>query len=575
MARLSRYFDIIQGPSGEERLRVHLDGAALLRLALTNKGTAFPLEERIALGIDGLLPPHVTTQDEQLTRVYQAFSREKAPLAKYVYLRSLQERNEILFYALLERHLEEMLPIVYTPTVGEAVQKFQAIYQMARGLSISVENIDRARRASDNSLLDDVRIIVATDSSAILGIGDQGYGGMAISIGKLALYTVAGGVSPARALPVGLDVGTDRSDLLDTPEYLGVRSKRLSGDAYFAFMDKVVEALHSRWPRAILQWEDLSKDAAFAVLERYRKKLPSFNDDIQGTGAVALAGLLAACKASGRKLSGERILVYGAGAGGAGVALAITRGLEREGLTREEARARVLVLDSKGLLVSGRPMEAYKTGLAQDVSTVSSWPAPEKGASWGIVETIRHANVTALLGLSGQPGTFTEEVVRALLPNTDRPIVFALSNPTTSCEAQPEDILAWSAGRALVATGSPFPPVRVGSRDVPIGQGNNAFVFPGLGFGAILADVSEITDAMVLEAAYALADYTDEVHGAAGLLYPPVSELREVSMRVAARVIRRAFADGVARSTKVSPETAEAYVRAKAWQPKYLPFERG
>jgi malate dehydrogenase (oxaloacetate-decarboxylating) len=574
MARLSRYFDIVQDPSGEDRLRVHLDGAALLRLALTNKGTAFPLEERIALGIDGLLPPHVATQGEQLARVYQAFSREKAPLAKYVYLRSLQERNEVLFYALLERHLEEMLPIVYTPTVGEAVQKFQAIYQSARGLSISVQNVDRARRAADNSLLDDVRILVATDSSAILGIGDQGYGGMAIAIGKLALYTVAGGVSPARALPVGLDVGTDRADLRTAPEYLGVRSARLSGDAYFAFMDKVVDALHSRWPRAILQWEDLAKDAAFAVLERYRKKLPSFNDDIQGTGAVALAGLLAACRASGRRLGGERILVYGAGAGGAGVALAITRGLEREGLTSDEARARVLVLDSKGLLVAGRPMEDYKKPLAQDPAVLEAWPSPEKGASWGIVETIRHAKVTALLGLSGQPGTFTEEVVRALLPNVDRPIVFALSNPTTSCEAQPVDLLAWSAGRALVATGSPFEPVRVGDRDVPVGQGNNAFIFPGLGFGSILADVSEITDAMVLEAAYALADYTEEKHGAAGLLYPPVSELREVSMRVAARVIRRAFADGVARSTKVSPDSAEAYVRAKAWQAKYLPFER-
>lgn len=575
MARLSRYFDILRDASGAERLRVHLDGAALLRLALTNKGTAFPLEERIALGLDGLLPPHVATLSEQLARVYQGFVREPSPLAKYVYLRSLQERNEILFYALLERHLEEMLPIVYTPTVGEAVQKFAAIYQMARGLSISVDNVDRARRAADNSLLDDVRIIVATDSSAILGIGDQGYGGMAIAIGKLALYTVAGGVSPARALPVGLDVGTDREDLREGPTYLGVHRERLKGEAYFAFMDKVVEALHSRWPRAILQWEDLAKDTAFAVLERYRKKLPSFNDDIQGTGAVALAGLLAACASQGRRLRDERVLVYGAGAGGAGVAWAITRGLEREGLTPEEARARVFVLDSKGLLVAGRAMEDYKKPLAQDPSVVAAWPAPTNGKSWSMVETIQHAKVTALLGLSGQPGTFTEDVVRALMPNVERPIVFALSNPTTSCEAQPADVLAWTSGRALVATGSPFAPVRVGDRDVPIGQGNNAFVFPGLGFGSILADVSEITDAMVLEGAYALAEYTQERHGAAGLLYPPVEELREVSLRVATRVLRRAFADGVARTTKVTPEGAEAYVREKAWQAKYLPFERG
>lgn len=571
MARLSRYFDLVHGAGGD-RLRVRLDGAALLRLALTNKGTAFPLDERIALGIDGLLPPKVATLDEQLARVHQGFVDEPTPLAKYVYLRALQERNEILFYALLERHLEDMLPIVYTPTVGEAVQKFQAIYQNARGLSLSLDNIDRAAQATRNSVLDDVRMVVATDSSAILGIGDQGYGGMAIAIGKLALYTVAGGVSPARSLPVGLDVGTDRKDLVGAPTYLGVRRERLKGEAYLAFMDKVVDALQARWPRAIIQWEDLAKDTAFAVLERYRKRVPSFNDDIQGTGAVALAGLLAACAASNRKLRDERVVVYGAGAGGAGVAMAITEGMKREGLSAEEARARVLVLDSKGLLVEGRPMEDYKKPLAQSADAVASWPRGEGG--FGIVETITNAKATALLGLSGQPGTFTEDVVRALLPHAPRPVVFALSNPTSACEAQPADILAWSDGRALVATGSPFAPVRVGERDVPIGQGNNAFIFPGLGFGSILADVSEITGDMVSEAAYALADYTRAHHAAAGLLYPPVSELREVSMVVAARVIRRAIANGVARSTKVTAETADAYVRAHAWQATYLPFDR-
>ncbi len=574
MARLSPYFDLVRGAGGEQRLRVRLGGAALLRLALTNKGTAFPLDERIALGIDGLLPPKVASLDEQLARVHQGFVDEPTPLAKYVYLRALQERNEILFHALLERHLEEMLPIVYTPTVGEAVQKFQAIYQNARGLSLSIDNIDRAEQATKNSLLDDVRMVVATDSSAILGIGDQGYGGMAIAIGKLALYTVAGGVSPARTLPVGLDVGTDREDLVGAPTYLGVRRERLKGEAYLAFMDKVVDALHARWPRAIVQWEDLAKDAAFAVLERYRRRVPSFNDDIQGTGAVALAGLLVACAASSRRLRDERVVVYGAGAGGAGVALAVTEGMRREGLSADEARARVLVLDSKGLLVEGRPMEDYKRPLAQPAEAVASWPRAGSAEGFGIVETITNAKATALLGLSGQPGTFTEDVVRALLPNASRPVVFALSNPTSACEAQPIDILAWSEGRALVATGSPFAPVRVGDRDVPIGQGNNAFVFPGLGFGSILADVSEITGDMVLEAAYALADYTREHHAAAGLLYPPVSELREVSMRVAARVIQRAIANGVARSTKVTAETAEAYVRAHAWQATYLPFDR-
>jgi malate dehydrogenase (oxaloacetate-decarboxylating) len=570
MARLSRYFELVRDDAGEERLRVDLDGVALLRLALTNKGTAFPLDERIALRLDGLLPPHVATLDQQLARVYAAFANEPTALAKYSYLRSLQERNEILFYALLERNLEEMLPIVYTPTVGEAVQKFNALYQSARGLSLSIENVGRAAAAARNCLLDDVRMIVATDSSAILGIGDQGYGGMAIAIGKLALYTVAGGVSPYRSLPIGLDVGTDRQGLADRPEYLGVRHNRLKGAEYLAFMDQVVDALRERWPRTILQWEDLSKDTAFAVLERYRRKIPSFNDDIQGTGAVALAGMIAACASRGRKLSDERILVYGAGAGGAGVALALREGMKREGLDDDEARARVFVLDSKGLLVEGRPMEDYKKPLAQPRARLAGWPE----GPWGLLATARHARATALLGLSGQGGAFTEPAVRALLPHAERPVVFALSNPTSACEATPEDIMAWSDGRALVATGSPFPPVRVGGRDVPVGQGNNAFVFPGLGFGAILADASEITDNMVLAAAYALADYTRAHHAAAGLLYPPVGELRAVSLEVATRVLRQAFADGVARTAKVTPEGAAAYVRAKAWHARYVPFRR-
>lgn len=575
MRRLSRYFDLVREPSGEEYLNVRTDGVALLRLALTNKGVSFSDEERVALKLEGLLPPMVGSVQQQLDRVYAAFLREPTPIAQYTYLRSLQERNEILFYALLEQHLEEMLPIVYTPTVGEAVQRFYALYQNARGLSLSTANIDRAEHAAQNCLLDDVRMVVATDSSAILGIGDQGYGGVAIAIGKLALYTVAGGVSPYRTLPVGLDVGTDRKDLLASPEYLGVREPRLKGEAYLAFMDKVVGAIRARWPRAILQWEDLSKDTAFTVLERYRKELPSFNDDIQGTGAVALAGMIAACKSQGRKLGDERVIVYGAGAGGAGVATAIREGMMREGLSIEEARARVLVLDSKGLLIEGRSMEDYKKPLAQPRDAVAAFEGAGSVGTWDLLATIKGARATALLGLSGQPGTFTQEIIEALLPNAARPIVFALSNPTSSCEAQPVDILRWTDGRALVATGSPFAPVRVGDKDVSIGQGNNAFIFPGVGFGAILANASEITDGMVLGAAYALAEYTEQKHGQAGLLYPPVDELREVSVLVAARVIREAFADGVARTKKVTPEGALDYVRAKAWKAKYLPFRRG
>lgn len=567
MARLSRYFERVRDKDGE-KLRVHLKGAPLLRLALTNKGTAFTREERIALGIEGLLPPNTTTIEQQLARTYASFSREPTPLAKYVNLRALQERNEILFYALLDRHIEEMLPIVYTPTVGEAVKNFSAIYQNARGLSISPENIDRVEQCTENVLLDDVRMIVATDSSAILGIGDQGWGGLAIPIGKLALYTVAGGVSPYRTMPVGLDVGTDRKDLLDSPSYLGVRQRRLRGEAYVHFLDAFVSAIAKRWPRAVVQWEDLSKDTAFSVLERYRKRIPSFNDDIQGTGAVALAGLIAACKLRGRKLEGERVVVYGAGAGGAGVALAIQQGMIASGLTPAEARARVFVLDSKGLLVEGRAMEEYKRALAQPRDAVSSFTTANE---IDLQTTIEKARATVLFGLSGQPGTFTEPMVRAMLAFCDRPVVFPLSNPTSACEATPADILRWSNGRALIATGSPFEPVS----GTQIAQGNNAFIFPGLGFGAILALAREITDGMVLEAAHALADYTCARHLERGNIYPPVSELKDVSIQVATRVLRRAFVDGVARNPKVTPDDAEAYVRAKFWRPKYLPFVPG
>jgi malate dehydrogenase (oxaloacetate-decarboxylating) len=568
MARLSSFFETVRGEDGRERLKVSLRGAPLTRLPLTNKGTSFTEKERLALGLEGLLPPYVTTLEEQLDRTYFAFQSEPTPLAKYTYLRGLQERNETLYYALIQRHIVEMLPIIYTPTVGDAVVHASSIYRGARGLSLSPSNVARVKQCVHNHMFDDVRIIVATDSSAILGIGDQGWGGQAIAIGKLALYTVGGGVSPFQSLPVGLDVGTDREDLLKSPTYLGLRRKRMRGAEYLELMDKVVDAISERWPRALIQWEDLSKDTAFDVLDRYRKRIPSFNDDIQGTGAVALGGLIGACALRGRKLKDEVVVVYGAGAGGAGVAWVIQQGMVREGITLEEARARVLVLDSKGLLVEGRAMEPYKNSLAQPRAAVAGWA----DGPIDLLTTIQKGKATVLLGLSGQPNTITEPMVRAMCANVEKPVIFPLSNPTSSCEATPADLLAWSHGRALVATGSPFAPVRVGDRDVPIGQGNNAFIFPGLGFGAILAEASEITDGMVMTSAYALADYVAEKHLASGLIYPPVDEMSQVSVKVAARVLEQAFDDGVARTKKTGRGDAEAYVRSKFWEPKYLDF---
>ncbi len=568
---ISRFFDVRTDDKGQDYIASFVDGIALLRFVLLNKGTAFTAEERAALNLDGLLPPAINTQEQQLARVYRGYEREVSPLAKYQFLRSLQERHEVLFYALLARHVEEMLPIVYTPTVGDAVQQFSALYQHPRGLSFSTDNISRASKVASSYPLDDVRMIVATDSSAILGIGDQGYGGLAIPIGKLALYTVAGGVSPFHSMPVALDVGTDRQDLIDDENYLGVRHKRLKDAEYMAFIDAFVDAVKARWPRAVIQWEDLSKDTAFAVLERHRKRLPSFNDDVQGTGAVALAGLISAARLKGERLRDQRVIIHGAGAGGIGVASAIREGMVRDGLSREDAAERVFVLDSKGLLTLDRKMEDYKRGFARAVP--DGWTM--SGSVPNLLETIQQSRATALLGLSGQFRAFGEDIVRALALNTDRPIVFPLSNPTSACEANPADVLAWTEGRAIVATGSPFEPVRLDGREFVIGQGNNAFIFPGLGFGAIVAGAREITDAMVLEAADALADYVKDRHLARGLIYPPIAELEEASTHVAARVIHRAIEDGVSELAQRPLAEWMTTVQARRWKPSYLPIRRG
>ncbi|GAA5334333.1 MULTISPECIES: NAD-dependent malic enzyme [Thermus] len=568
---VSRYYDVKRDEKGERYLEPYVTGFLLLRLPLLNKGTAFTEEERRALGLEGLLPPHVNTLEEQKERVYRRYRLIASPLDKHIYLRHLQDRNEVLFYALLVDHLEEMLPILYTPTVGEAVREFSHIYRYPRGFTVSTRNIDRVEEALANVPLEEVRLIVATDSSAILGIGDQGYGGMAIAIGKLTLYTAVGGVGPDKTLPVELDVGTDREDLLNDPLYLGVRHKRLRGEAYYRFLDRFVEAVRKRYPKALIQWEDFAKEAAFTVLERYRKVVPSFNDDIQGTGAVALAGVLSACRLKGERLSEQVVVVYGAGAGGVGVAWALVEGMKREGLSEEEAKARVLVLDSRGLLVEGRNMEAYKRPFAQKRERLRDWRF--SGEYPNLLETIQNARATVLLGLSGQGGSFTEPVVRAMLENTPRPVIFPLSNPTSASEALPDDLIYWTEGQALVAAGSPFPPVGYKGRTIPVGQGNNAFIFPGLGLGAVLARAREVTDGMVLEAAYALYEFTRERFP--DLLYPPVRHLREVSPYVAARVMRKALEEGVAEEERIQglsfPELY-AFVQSRFWEPKYLPY---
>jgi malate dehydrogenase (oxaloacetate-decarboxylating) len=577
MAKVSRYYDVKRDEHGERYLEVAVTGFPMLRLPLLNKSTAFTRQERELLELDGLLPPHVSNIDEQKERQYRRFRLQHNDLEKHIFLRNLQDRNEVLFFALVEDHLEEMLPILYTPTVGEAVKLFSQIYRFPRGLTVAADYVDHLESTLLNVPLEDVRMIVATDSSAILGIGDQGFGGMAISIGKLSIYTVAGGVGPDKTLPVELDVGTDRADLIEDPLYLGTHQRRMTGAAYDHFLDRFVEAVSQRYPKAIIQWEDFSKDTAFKVLDRYRKVVPSFNDDIQGTGAVTLAGVLNALRIKNESITDQRIVIHGAGAGGIGVAWAIREGLKRAGLSEQDALERVFVMDSKGLLVSDRAMEDYKKGYCQSPESVQGWDCT--GTTPNLLETIKNVKATVLLGLSGQGGCFTEPVVRAMGANTERPIIFPLSNPTANTEVLPEDALRWTDGKALVATGSPFADVIMDDgRKFPIGQGNNAFIFPGLGFGAVLSRAREITDNMVLEAAYTLRDETNAESLDAGRVYPPIRNLREVSIRVATRVMAQALSDGVAAEYRIRGldlDGLEAFARSRFWYPKYLPFKRG
>jgi len=567
---LSKYFDYKQDDHGNGYLEVHLKGIALLRLSATNKGTAFTERERRELGLEGLLPPHPVDIRHQTQRLYSAYLQQNSDIEKYQLLRGLQDRSEFTFYALLEQHLEEMMPIIYTPTVGKAVQQYSSLYRTPRGITLSVDNIDRADTVMENYPWDDVRMIVATDSSAILGIGDQGHGGLAICIGKLSLYTVGCGVSPFHTMPVNLDVGTDRNDLLKDPVYLGVHKPRLRGEEYTAMLDKFVAAVQKRWPKAVIQWEDFAKNVAFETLDRFKDKIPCFNDDIQGTGAVVLAGLLAACHKKGEKLRDQRVVVVGAGAGGVGVARAIRDGMIKEGLTPEEARKQLFVLDGKGLVVEGITKDDYKISVSQYEATYENWDI--EGEVPQLMEVVEQGKPTILLGLTGISGLFSQPIIEAMATNTPEPIIFPLSNPTSNCEALPEDILKWTDGKAIVASGSPFNDVEYDGKTYVIGQGNNAFIFPGLGFATIVGKCKRISDNMVLESAYALADYTIEKHIENGLIFPPVSDLQNASVRVAARVLKQAVADGSSSRDDIDMNNLDDFIHSRLWYPDYLPF---
>jgi malic enzyme len=528
-----------------------------------NRSTAFTHEERARLGLRGLLPGAVTTLEQQLERAYGNIVRKPDALERYIGLSALQDRNEILFYRLLLDHLEEFLPIVYTPTVGRACQEFSKIFRRARGLWVNPDHQGHIDDVLGNAPYDDVRLIVATDNERILGLGDQGAGGMGIPVGKLALYVAAAGIHPTQTLPVSLDVGTDNTELLADPLYIGWRHPRLRGERYDAVVDEFVHAVHRRFPRAVLQWEDFKQWNAFRLLDRYRSVLPSFNDDIQGTAATALAGLLAGGRATNTPLSNQRIVMVGAGAAGTGIARLIRAALLRAGLSGEPLLRALALVDVDGLVVDS-DLE-YRRGL--------SWPAALAESlgmgpgSRDLLSVVRAVRPTALLGASGAAGAFTQEAVREMARHVERPLVFPLSNPTSKAEAVPSDVLAWTEGRALIATGSPFGAVEYEGRTVRVGQGNNVFVFPGVGLGALVAEAREITNAMFAAAAEALAEQVDEADLLEGALYPPIARLRSVAARVAKAVVREARDRGVGRPF-TDAEIPEA-VAAAMWEPVY------
>ncbi len=549
-----------------EVIRVKALGRHLLKDPFLNKGTAFTAEERRAFHIEGRLPPRIETLEEQVERQYEQFSSCKTNLEKYVYLRELQDYNRILYYSLVKHHLEEMLPIVYTPTVGEAIQEFSHIYREPRGLVVTESNY---RDLDDilSTYSGTTKLAVVTDAEGILGIGDQGFGGIAICIGKLTLYSLAAGIRPIETLPVLFDFGTNNKKLLEDPFYLGVRQPRTRGAKYYEMIDAFVTAFKKRFPEAMVQWEDFSKSTAFDVLERYRDTIPSFNDDIQGTGAMALGGLLAATD-HGRKLADQVFLVSGAGAGGIGVASQIMYGLMHVGLTEEQAKERIYVLDSRGLILSDREgLEPYKLPFAHDREKLVGWSYATENPN--MMDTIRNAKVTALMGLSGQGGSFNERVIEAVKENTPNPIIFALSNPTDLTEVLPHDAICWTDGAATVATGSPFAPVEWKGKVYEIGQGNNTFVFPGIGWGVIASGARKINQEMMTAAAVALSTQVTIARIAQGAVFPPISDLELVTTVVARAVAEAAFETGVATHSK---EQIEAGLAQHSWKPIYPIF---
>ncbi|HLJ36284.1 MAG TPA: NAD-dependent malic enzyme [Ktedonobacteraceae bacterium] len=544
-----------------------LNGQMLLESPLLNKGSAFPEEERAEFNLLGLLPPHIASMEDQLARTYENYKAKESDLERYIYLASLHDRNETLFFRLVSEHIEEMTPTVYTPTVGLACQYYSHIYRRPRGLYVAYPYRDQIETVLRNSPLSEVRVIVVTDGERILGLGDLGTGGMEIPVGKLALYTLCAGIHPATTLPIILDVGTNNAELLHDPLYMGWHQQRIRGQEYDAFIDAFVQAVKRVFPQALLQWEDFSKGNARRLLDHYRDQLCTFNDDIQGTGAVTLAGLLTAVKVLQEPLSKQRIVMLGAGSSAIGIAEQLAKVMESEGASQEEARASLWLLDSQGLVQTGRTdLEKEKQPFAQPQERIAQWQLAQPGKIT-LQDVVANVHPTILIGTSAQAGAFTEDIVREMARHVAHPIIFPLSNPTSKSEAHPADIIAWTQGQALVATGSPFAPVKYSGRTISIGQCNNMFIFPGVGLGVIASQARFVKDEMFIAAARALSEYSPANEDPDASLYPAVEDVHEVARRVAFAVGKAAQQTGVAEQS--SAEELERRIKATMWTPQY------
>jgi malate dehydrogenase (oxaloacetate-decarboxylating) len=544
-------------------IETSLTGQVLLDNPLLNKGSAFPEGERREFGLLGLLPLHCSTIEEQLARTYENYRRKESDLERHVFLTALQDRNETLFYRLVQEHISEMMPIIYTPTVGEGCRQYSHVFRRPRGLYISYPYRDEIPALLANAPSPEVEVIVVTDGERILGLGDLGVGGMGIPIGKLSLYSVCAGIHPAATLPIMLDVGTDNPELLDDPLYLGWRHARVRGKEYDAFVETFVEAVKQKFPRVLLQWEDFSKQNAGRLLERYRDRLCTFNDDIQGTGAVTVAGLLATMKVLGSTLNEQRIVILGAGSSAIGICDQIVAAMIQAGYSEHEAKRKLWLVDSQGLVHDGRTnLELSKQKYAQPAASIDA-------VGSDFLDVIKNIQPTILIGTSGQRGAFTEDVIREMARHVERPVIFPLSNPTSKSEATPSDLLNWTAGRALIATGSPFPAISYNGRLIKIGQCNNAFIFPGVGLGVIATGARRVTDVMFSAAARVLSEFSPALSDPDGPLFPPLEVVREVSYRVALAVGTEAVRAGL---TSIKLGSLERAVSSKIWGPQYVPL---